>query len=242
MRLKRYTMPKFWKIGKKTNFWVVRPIPGPHPKERCMPLQVVLRDILKYAETGKEARRILTEKKVMVDRKVKTEPAYPVGLQDVVSFPDIKKSFRVDIATSGLVLEEIKDSEADRKLCRIENKRNTRGGLTQLNLHDGRNITVKDGKSYKRFDSVLISVPEQKILKHYKFEPGVQAFVIAGNNKGVRGKLKEVKRRDNMLKNSTATIQSKEGEVQTLLEYIMVGEVSGTAKPEPVKSAKKVSK
>ncbi len=233
MRLKRYAMPKFWRIGKKRKFWVVRPLPGPHPQERSIPLQVVLRDMLKYAETGKEAKRILTEKKVMVDGKVRTEPAYAVGFQDIISFPDLKKNFRVGIGTLGLVLEEIKESEADRKLCRIEAKKNLRGGLTHLRLHDGRNITLKDGKPYKRFDSLLISVPGQKILKHYKFGEGAPAFVIAGNNMGISGKLKEIRRRDNMLKKSTATIQTREGEVQTLLEYIMVGEVSGTGHPQP---------
>jgi len=241
MKLKRYSMPKFWRIGRKTGFWVIRPIPGPHKKDKCIPLQIILRDVLKYAETAREAKRILKEKKVMVDGKVRTEPGHPVGLQDIVSIPDVKKHFRMGLNNLGLVLEEIKESETGRKLCRIEGKRSIRGGLTQLSTHDGRNIVVKDGKAYKLLDSVLISIPEQKILKHFKCEAGVSVFVIAGNNTGVEGKLKEVNRRTNMLKKSTVTIQSKNRDVQTLLEYIMVGEVSGAgaAKPSPEKKVNK---
>ena len=227
MRLKRYFMPKFWKIGRKRQFWVTNPIPGPHPKERCLSLQIILRDILNYAETGKEVRQILAGKNVFVDQKPRTEPGFPVGLQDVISIPDFKKHFRVGVNSRGLAPEEIKEDESGVKLCRIEEKRNIKGGLSQLNLHDGRNITVKDAKPYKRLDSILISLPDQKILKHFKFEPGAPAFVIAGNNIGVKGKLKEVNRRTNMLKKSTATIESKERDIQTLLRYIMVGEISG---------------
>ena len=77
--MKRYPMPKQWKLPRKTNTWVVSSLPGPHAKEECLPLQVVLRDVLGVADTAKEARSIITQGKVLVDKKAKKKGGHPVG-------------------------------------------------------------------------------------------------------------------------------------------------------------------
>ena len=56
--LKRYGIPKFWPLSKKEKVWAVKPRPGPHPKDFCIPLQIIVRDILELAETSKEAKKI----------------------------------------------------------------------------------------------------------------------------------------------------------------------------------------
>ncbi|MFQ5647743.1 MAG: 30S ribosomal protein S4e [Candidatus Aenigmatarchaeota archaeon] len=247
MRMKRYTMPKFWRLEKKGFYWAAVPKPGPHPKAACMPLSMIVRDVLGYAETGQEAKKIITQGKVLVDKQVRKEPAFPVGLMDVLEIPDAGKAFRVLMNERGPVLKPIKPEQAGMKLCRIEGKMNIKKGLFQLNLHDGRSMLAKDGKPYKPLDSVLLELPGQKMLKHFRYETGAPALVIAGRNKGITGKIKKVRRRSNMLEKSTVVIQSKDKEIQTLLEYVMVGEVpekpgkpkAEPAKPRPKKAPKK---
>lgn len=222
--MKRYKIPGFWPVSRKRNVFVIKPMPGPHGSRECMPLQIVLRDVLKYAHNAREAKSMLVSGMVLVDKKARKEPKFPVGLMDVIEISDAKKHFRVNVGSSGLVLEAIEEKDASRKLCRITGKKTVRGGVTQLNLHDGRNILVKKD-TYGVGDSVVISIPDQKILKHYEFERGKPATIIAGRNIGVRGRIKDIRKRENMLEKAIVLLDTKQGDIQTLRDYILVGEV-----------------
>jgi len=224
MHLKRYSIPKYWKLGKKEKVFVVSPRPGPHKKYECIPLLVVLRDVLKIFESAKEANTAIKKGEILVDKNVRKDPNYPVGLMDVIEIPKIKKYYRVSVDKHGLFLEETSPSQADKKLCRIQNKRTIKGGITQLNLHDGRNI-LTDKNVYRSNDSLLIELPGQKILKHYKFDKNSPAIVISGKNIGMKGKVKEIFNRKTMLESNRVVLQTKEGEMETVKEYVLVGEV-----------------
>lgn len=223
MHVKRYLIPRYWKMKKKQAKFAITPRPGPHKKERCIPLLVVLRDVLKLAETSNEARKIIKSGEVLVDKKPRKDPHYPVGLMDILEIPKINKAFRVNVEKKGLFLEEIKPEEANKKLCRIQNKSVVKGGVFQLNLHDGRNI-LTDKNVYRTHDSLLIELPGQKILKHFKFEKNSPAIIISGKNMGVSGRIKEVFDRKTMLESSRVVLQSKEGEIETVKDYVLVGE------------------
>ncbi len=224
MHMKRYLIPKYWKLGKKQAKFVITPRAGPHRKEICIPLLIVLRDILKFSENAREARKIIKSGEVLVDKKKRKDPNYPVGLMDVLEIPSINKAFRVNVEKRGLVLEGIKPEEAKKKLCRIQNKRVIRGGVLQINLHDGRNI-LTDKDVYRTNDSILIELPSQKVLKHFKFDKNSPATIISGKNMGVRGRIKDIFDRKTMLESSRVIIQTKDREIETVKDYVLVGEV-----------------
>jgi small subunit ribosomal protein S4e len=221
--MKRYLMPKYWPIPRKGEVFVTRPRPGPHSILSSMPLQVIVRDLLGYAEGAGEARRILRAGKLMVDGKVRKDPNFPVGLMDVVGIADTKEHFRVSVNRNGLFLEKIAKAHAGSKLCRIEGKNTLKGGKVQLNLHDGRNLLLKKD-AYKVGDSLLISVPEQRIIRHFSLAKGAHGLIIAGRNMGVDGKVAGVKHRKGMMEKATITLTSGKKEIQTLKKYVMVGE------------------
>lgn len=189
--LKRFKAPKFWRVPVKKRTWVVKPRAGPHKKFECIPLLVLVRNILNLADTGKDARKIIKAKEILIDGKPKRDPKYPVGLFDVVEIPKLKKCYRVVPVSDGLSLIEIPKKEAKNKIYRINNKTVIRGGLLQLNLHDGKNIIVKKDV-YKTGDSVFMDLTSQKILKHIKLEKGSLGIIIGGQNKGEVAKVKEV--------------------------------------------------
>ncbi len=56
-----------------------RPSPGPHKLRECIPLVVFLRNRLKYALTGDEVKRIVKQRLIKVDAKVRTDPNFPAG-------------------------------------------------------------------------------------------------------------------------------------------------------------------
>ena len=225
MTMKRYCMPRSWRMERKTSTWVTVPR-GAHPKETSMPLHLIVRDMLKLADTGKESTKIIKEGKVMVDKKVRKDPKFGVGIMDLVEIPETKKAFRMLIGKQGLGLSEVKPAQANLKLCRVEGKRTVKGGMTQLSLHDGRNVLLKGAKTYKPNDSLVLSVPDQKVVKHFRLEKGAPALIIAGRNVGTEGKIKEIRLRKNMMEKSTVTLESKHKEILTPLEYIIVGEIA----------------
>ncbi|HDM89168.1 MAG TPA: 30S ribosomal protein S4e, partial [Candidatus Bathyarchaeota archaeon] len=104
LHLKREASPPFWPIHRKKFVWTVKPRPGPHPVSRCIPLLLIIRDILGFAETRKEAKKIISQGKILVDGRVRRDDRYPVGLMDVVSIPELKMNYRVLPFKKGLTL------------------------------------------------------------------------------------------------------------------------------------------
>ncbi|MEK9695427.1 MAG: hypothetical protein VW270_06650, partial [Candidatus Poseidoniales archaeon] len=74
--------------------------------------------------------------------------------------------------------------EAGWKVCRIEGKTTVKGGKTQLNLHDGRNILVDNASEYKTGDSLKLGLPDQNIIQHIKFGEGTRCYLIGGVHVG----------------------------------------------------------
>lgn len=191
--LKRLRIPSFWKVPKKHAKWAVKPRAGPHKQFESIPLLVILRDILKIADKGKEAKSIIKMGGVFVDGEYRKDHKYPAGLMDVVTIPKMKMRYRIVPTHKGLELVDISSAEAKKKMCKIKGKSIVRGGKLQLNLHDGRNLLIdtKDSKKYSTGDSVLIKVPSQKILDHVKLEKGALALIIKGKNMGLLGNIEE---------------------------------------------------
>ncbi|MCJ7424522.1 30S ribosomal protein S4e [Candidatus Bathyarchaeota archaeon] len=232
--LKRKPAPRFWPIHRKEVTWVVKPSSGPHDSENCLPLAVILRDILGFARTRKEAKTIVSQGKIHVDGRIRREDDFPVGLLDVVSIQDVEKSFRVLPSANGLVLKLIDKEEAKFKLCRIENKSTLRNGNIQLSLHDGSNIFVKiaDPKSpledvYETLDTLKISLPEKQIIECAKMKEKGYAMITGGKNIGKHGKIVEIEKAEGKKRRSSlVTIEDEKGNrYQTILSFVIsVGE------------------
>ena len=224
MHLRRYNIKPFWKLPKKEQKYTVTPRPGPHEKDNCIPLLVVARNVLQLARTGSEANKIIKSGGIIVDKKPRKDPNYPVGLMDTIDIPGIKKHFRVMVDKHGLLLEKAEEGDTEKKLLRIEGKKKIHGNRIQLNLHDGRNIIVEKDV-YKTNDSIIVKLPEQKILKHFKYEKGTPAMIISGRNLGLHGKIKSVQNRKTMLETSRVVLETKAGDIETVREYVLVGEI-----------------
>jgi small subunit ribosomal protein S4e len=190
--LKRLSAPTYWRIAKKRTKWTVSPRPGPHKKLESIPLLILVRDILKLAETGEDAKKIIKAKEIFVDGKARTDHKYPVGLFDSIEIPKIEKQYRIIPTHSGLNLIEIPKNEAKLKLCRINDKTLIKGKKLQLNLHDGKNIIAEAKKEYNTGDSLLIELPSQKIVDHVKMDKGVLSIITGGQNKGDIANVKEI--------------------------------------------------
>jgi len=197
--LKRLAAPKSWKIRRKRRFgaWVTNVIPGPHPKERAIPLRVLVRDLLGLADSAREADYIIRSGKILVDGVVRREPRFPVGLFDVVEIPGIEKVFRIVLDEKGrLIPKEIPPEEKAHKLVRVERKHMVKGGRIQLGTHDGRCFLLNDAKDVRPGDVLKISVPDQKILEVFHLREGNLVYVLSGRHAGTVGRINAVNRGD----------------------------------------------
>lgn len=188
--LKRLVMPRSWPLPRKTSVWVSKPKPGAHSLERGMPLNMIIRDVLGLANTNREVRAILNQGLVKVDGRVCRETRRSVGLMDVLTLGE--DNYRCVLDHNGrLQYRPISADEASWKVCRIEGKTTIKGGRTQLNLHDGRNIIVDDPTAYNTGDSLKLNLPDQKILEHIRFGEGTRAYLIGGAHVGSTADVKE---------------------------------------------------
>ncbi len=237
--LKRIAAPKYWPILRKESKWTFHPAPGPHPKQSCLPLAIVLRDILKITNSVREVKYVLNNREVVVDGRARKDPNFPIGLMDVIEIPKINKYYRIiPYEKKGLLPLEINSSEKDFKLCKIINKTMLKGNVLQLNLHDGRNILIKKSESeeeeilkpedFKTKDTLKISIPDQNILDHYAFEENKIGLVTNGRFLGKIAKISEIFIRYGP-NASIVTLEELGEPFQTLLEYVFV---IGRTKPE----------
>ncbi len=217
---KRYNAPTDkWGIPTKESFWAPTPAPGAHSKDRSIPLIVVLRDILKYTETSKEAEIILAERKVKVDGKVKTDKNLPVGLMDVISISSLSENYRVLFDQKGKFrLLPIDKSQAEWKLVKINDKTTLKGGITQYNLHDGSNIRLDDGSKYDTKDVLKIQLPSRKVLDSYDFDEGQMALVTGGDHIGEIGNIKEYE----IVKGSQPNFVHFDSGITTVEKYVFI--------------------
>jgi small subunit ribosomal protein S4e len=228
-RLKRNPAPRFWPLHRKEFLWVVKPSSGPHSLKNCLPLSLVLRDILGVAKTRKEAKMIISQGNVYVDGKVRRKDDFPVGLMDVISIPDLKKFFRIMPFKKGLFLNPISKEETSFKLCRVENKAIVKNGSVQIALHDGSNMLVKavDTENpqevvYEAFDTLKLSLPDKQVVDHLKVKKGNLAVITGGKNIGKQGRIAEIEKTEaKKRRNALVVIEDEKGNrYQTILNFV----------------------
>lgn len=213
---KRLVMPRTWPLTRKTNVWVQKPNPGGHSTEMCMPLGVVLRDVLKVAHNIREAKRILHSRKVLVDGRIETDRSRGVGLMDVLTVGD--DNFRCVLDTNGkLRYRAITKKSAKSKICRVMGKTTIKGGSTQIHLHDGRNIVTDNKSNYNTGDSLVISLPNQEVTNHIQMKNGALAYLTGGSHIGETAIVK-----DQDIKRSSKPNETSFDDFGTITDYVFI--------------------
>ncbi len=228
--LRRSKSPKFWSIHRKEAVWSVKTNPGPHPLRRSIPLGVVIRDILGYANTMREARKILSQRLIDVDGRTITNYKFPIGLMDIIHVKPSDEYFRVvPDSTRLLKLVKINVDESQYKLLRIEKKTMVKGGNIQLTFHDGCNYLIQlknpfepEEDVYKTYDSILFDLANKEIVEHFPFKIGYISVVIDGSNAGFVGRIRNIRQIFKRV-NAQVELEGSEGNItRTILSYVLV--------------------
>ncbi|MEM1936742.1 MAG: S4 domain-containing protein [Candidatus Caldarchaeum sp.] len=212
---------------KRPAVFAASPRPGGHPRQHSIPLIVVVRDMLGYAEDGRTARKLIKQGKFQVDGRVVRDPRFPLGLMDLLQIPDLGENYRVLVRPlKGLGVFKVGSDEAGVKVCQIIRKNHVRGGGLSIGLHDGRTILfkgedVEKGRSLATLDGLKISVPSQEILDKSSLESGAYGLIVRGSRAGLHGVVSKVRKEVVYPDKPTATVETSQGTVTTLLKNIM---------------------
>jgi len=189
---KRLSVPRSWPVERKTATWTVKAGAGPHGGAG-VPLLVVLRDVLGYVDSAKEAKYALTHGSVLVNGVAATDIRRPIGMFDILAFTEREEFYRVFPDEGGrLALTPIAADSADSKLGKIAGKRQVPGGETQLTLHDGRTLLVDEPATYAAGDSIVVDNEDGSIVAHFPYEEGALVTAVDGQHAGEIGTITEI--------------------------------------------------
>ncbi|RME55508.1 30S ribosomal protein S4e [Candidatus Woesearchaeota archaeon] len=219
--LSRLAAPKTWPIKRKGIKFVTRPSPGPHSLETSMPINVILKEVLKFAKTTSEVKKVLHDKRVLVNKKVVKDYKFPVGLFDVLEIANSKEAYRMVLSPTGkFKFIAIDSKESNLKPYKITGKTILKGNKVQLNLDDGTNILVaKD--NFKVNDTLYLSLDKKEIKEHLPFKEGMLIYILGGNKVSSVGKLSLIKTFKS-LQPDNIIFKTKDGEFETRKNYAMV--------------------
>lgn len=217
---KRLSVPKTWPIARKEQQYTVKADAGPHG-EAGVPLLIVLRDVLGYADSKKEAMYALDQGSVLVNGGTPTDVRRPVGMFDIVSFTEREEYYRVFPDEGGrLALTPIEAADTDGKLGKVTNKHHVSGGRIQFGLHDGQTLLSEDS-SISPNDSIVVATEDEEILAHFPYEEDALVTAVKGQHAGEIGTIETISVSPGSSPNGV-TVDQDDGSFETVEEYVVV--------------------
>ncbi|WP_138007285.1 30S ribosomal protein S4e [Halalkalirubrum salinum] len=218
---KRLSVPKSWPVERKTETFTVKAGAGPHGADG-VPLVILLRDVLGYVDTKKEARYALNQGTVLVNGEAVSDERRPIGMFDILAFLERDEYYRVFPDEGGrLALTPIDESAADGRLGKIVQKTQVDGGDFQLTLHDGTNVRVDAADDYSTKDSIVIDNESKEIVAHFVYEEGALVTAVDGQHAGEIGEIESI----NVTLGSgdnTVSVTQDDGGFETIEPYVVV--------------------
>ena len=220
---KRLSVPQSWPVERKEEMFTVKAGAGPHG-ESGVPLLILLRDVLGYVDSRKEARYALNQDSVLINGTPINDEERPVGMFDIVAFTEREEYYRVFPDEGGrLTLTPLDADAAGSKLGKVIGKQNIPGGDLQLTMHDGQTLLVEADSEYSVGDSLVIANEDDEIVAHFEYEEGALATAVAGKHAGRIGTIEDIRVSLGSSSNDV-TLSAYEGDdtFETIAEYIVI--------------------
>ena len=220
---KRLSVPDSWPVDRKTETFTVKADAGPHGEDG-VPLLILLRDVLEYVDSRKEARYALEQDTIVINGTPVSDEERPVGMFDILSFTEREENYRVFPDEGGrLALSQIDEDAAGSKLGKIVGKHQVPGGETQLALHDGQTLLVEEPEAYSVGDSIVVDNDDGEVVAQFDYEEGALATAVAGQHAGRIGDIEEIQVVPSSSPNNVILSDHREASrFETIEEYIVV--------------------
>ena len=239
---KRLSVPNSWPVERKEATFTVKADAGPHG-ESGVPLLILLRDVLSYVDSKKEAQYALNQDTVLVNGDAISDPNRPIGMFDILAFTQRDEYYRVFPDEGGrLALTPIDPADADSRLGKIVRKQQVSGGRTQITLHDGANLLVESDADYATGDSLVVDVDDTSVAAHFAYEEGALVTAVDGQHAGEIGTVEEILVTPGSGNNSVTVTQDGDGEgFETIEEYVVVIDENFVSDDEETESAQELA-
>ncbi|QSG05026.1 30S ribosomal protein S4e [Halapricum desulfuricans] len=219
---KRLSVPNSWPVERKTQTFTVKADAGPHGADG-VPLLIVLRDVLGYVDSRKEARYALDQDQILINGTPESDESRPVGMFDILAFTEREEYYRVFPGEGGrLALTAIDAEAAESKLGKIVGKQHVSGGDVQLTLHDGHTLLVEADSEYTPGDSIVIANEDDEIVAHFEYEEGALVTAVNGQHAGEIGEIEEIQVTAGSSPNNVLVAQEDGDGFETIDEYVVV--------------------
>jgi len=219
---KRLSVPKSWPVERKTETFTVKAGAGPHGEDG-VPLVVLLRDVLGYVDSRKEARYALSAGSVRVNGDRISDESRPIGMFDILAFEEREEFYRVFPDEGGrLALSPIDEDAAGSKLGKVVGKHDVGDDEVQLTLHDGETLVVEAGEPYTPKDSLVVDNDDGSVVAHFPYEEGALVTAVRGQHAGQIGEIAEIDVASGSSPNRVVVDAVDAEDFETIEEYVVV--------------------
>ncbi len=220
--ISRLAAPRSWQVARKATKWISKPLPGPRTKLEGIPLVVLLRDVAGIIENKRELKYLINTEQILVNGKLYKETRFPVGLFDVISFPTIKKNYRVVLTKLGkLQMVEISNKEANTLLLQVKGKHSIKGGKLQVNLSNGWTELTNSKTKVKVGESVLFDLKKKKITENFGFNKGATVYFVRGKRAGHSAIFKSLKESGLLQRQKIAVLELGKETIESALNNLI---------------------
>lgn len=181
MHLKRVEINRKVPIPRKGTKYVAR---ASGYLDQSVPVVIALRDMLKLAKTAREVKIMIRNKLIKINGKEVKDLRESIRLFNVLH---ADKDYALSILpTKRFFLEE---TQGNKRIAKVLNKKVLKRGKLQLNLHDGTNLLTTE--KVKTGDSIELDI-KGKLLKIIPLEEGKKVFIFSGKSAGKSGKISKI--------------------------------------------------
>lgn len=198
---KRISAPKHYDIKRK-GLTYISTAEGSRPQDDSIPVLLFLREITGYADTKKEAKKIIRDGQITRNGDPVNDIRDAVGLMDVVKIKETGEAYRILPGKDSLVFAETDD---ERPAAKITGKSMEEGDFV-YRLHSGENFRASE--EYPTGATLVFGEPEC-----FGLEEGAQVLILEGGHAGKTAEIQELHGRG--MRPDTATVSAeKEFEIQ----------------------------
>ncbi|MFB6245240.1 MAG: hypothetical protein ABEJ03_02735 [Candidatus Nanohaloarchaea archaeon] len=183
---KRLPAPKHYPIERKQGKYVSG-IKGSRSKKSAIPAVMFLREVTEYADSAKEARKIVQKGKILRNGETLRDAKQGIGTLDVVELPDAEESYRAVRVGDEMAFVPVEDSE--KSAGKIVDKR-TENGEFVYSLHNGENY-----QSEKDYDTGTTLVFDNSGVRDLPLEEGARVLATEGGHAGETGEVVSINSR-----------------------------------------------
>ena len=157
---------------------------------------LLFRKRLGLALTAREVTLTAMDKEAgfSIDRKVRRDIKFPVGVMDVLTVEKTREHYRMLYDVKGrFTLVSIKEDESKFKLLKVKRKAVGPNKIPYIVTHDSRTIRFPHPE-INEGDTIKYDLQNSKIITWIKNEPGKLCYITGGNNIGRVGQLMHVEK------------------------------------------------